>query len=182
MLPPGHIAAGYLTADLLVKIGRPALPARELAALPWIGAVFGFAPDLDMFLAFAQARGFTIPGTKINHRKFPTHAPLLWLFAGAAVFAGAAAAHSLLWKYIGLIVWLAPWSHFALDSIKGGVKWLWPFRENFYALKEAGVKEEIPGRGFFEYWKNFLRHYAAKGLPVLILEIAILTVWILVLI
>ncbi len=194
MLPPGHIAAGYLTADLLIKIGKPNLPANELRALPWIGAAFGFAPDLDMFVAFAQAHGFTIPGTQINHRRFPTHRPFLWFCAGIIIYAAAAvfgrsqtqnanaATLAEFWKYIGLIVWIAPWSHFALDSIKGGVKWLWPFRKNFYALKEPGVKEEISGKRFFGYWKNFLHHYAEKAMPVLILEIILLAVWIIVLI
>lgn len=156
MLPPGHVAAGYLTAFALTRGLYPNLDPSQTNQLLALGALFGFLPDLDMFWAFLKARGFTFERRTVNHRKFLSHAPILWLVAG------------LLWYWLadsqvaeaaGLLLWLASWSHFLLDTPEYGIMWLWPFSGTVVALWDREVNFEARQHGFFGYWLGFLRWY-----------------------
>ncbi len=175
MLPPGHIAGGYLAAYALLKLTHVNLPPEQINLLLGLGAVFGFAPDLDMFRAFAKVKSFTIQEGRVSHRKFFTHAPLIWAAVGIGLiflafiaqspslnysFANNFSAEQLPFiKYIGLIIWLGSWSHFALDSIEHGVPWLWPLVSRLFALKDAGQTESISEPRFWAFWWKFFRFY-----------------------
>ncbi len=162
MLPPGHIAAGFLTAKALLYFTHTGLTQPQQTQLLWWGAFFGFAPDLDNFVAFAKVRAWWYkPGTDSTiHRRFYSHLPVLWLVAGLLVYFFA---QSPYYKMFGLIVWLGSWSHFLLDSIDlYGIMWLWPFNKEIWAFKNRGVEEKIAGKSFFEYWFNFLKVYVTS--------------------
>jgi hypothetical protein len=156
MLPFGHIAAGYLTAELLIEVAKPALSINQLHELLWFGALIGFVPDLDMFYAFWRAKSFQHSGQDFNHREFISHAPLLWLFIAILIIVFAP---NLFVRYLGLLVWLGTWSHFLLDSGSFGVRWLYPFSKRFYALKSPGVKHVNPATTFFAHWWHSLKSY-----------------------
>lgn len=159
MLPPGHIAGGYLTAYTFLQLTHSNLAPEQTQTLLALGAIFGFAPDLDWFRAFVKVESFTIQGNKVSHRKFFSHAPLVWLAIGLCIFF---LAHDEFTKYIGLIIWLGSWSHFVLDSIEYGVMWLWPFSNRLLGLKKLGADDNIQGPHFWRYWWNFLVHYSTE--------------------
>src|SRR5689334_7113502 len=85
MLPPGHIAAGYLTTYALLKVTHAQLPPQQFNLLLSLGAFFGFAPDLDTFMSFAKAKSLILQDGKHSHRKFFSHAPLAWLIVSLAI-------------------------------------------------------------------------------------------------
>ena len=60
MLPPGHIAAGYLAATVYESIFHPAITINQSKNLLWIGALSGFVPDIDMFFAFLKVGAWRI--------------------------------------------------------------------------------------------------------------------------
>ena len=159
MLPPGHIAAGFLTAEVLLHVVHPQLSSIQQNQLLWWGMFFGFAPDLDTFIAFAKEKAFIITNPKNSHRKIFTHAPLLWMLAGLALmlFAG-----SLYWKWVGLLLWAGSWSHFFLDTIQYGIMWLWPFSSRIYAFTDKELNFNIKEHGFFGYWLKFLKSYSKQ--------------------
>lgn len=175
MLPPGHVAAGFLTAHAMVKVLRPDLTAAELQQFLLLGAFFGFAPDLDTFVAFAKVKSLTFEGgvkDSANHRKFVSHAPVLWLLAGLLVYGFADGEFA---KLAGLLLWLASWSHFLLDTIQYGIMWLWPVRSEIYAMLDRGVSVPVLAHGFWGYWWGFLKSYSRKTsfyLELLIIAIA----------
>ncbi len=172
MLPPGHIVAGFLVAKGLLAITDPALTTTQTHALLWAGAFFGFVPDLDMFYAFFKAKGFTLPGTKVNHRSYLTHRPMVWLALGIAV---SLLSTDPFWQLFGLLIWLGSWSHFILDSLQVGVMWLWPLDNKFYALKNPGEMQNNDRRGFFSYWIRHLTYFYPKEFTsTFVLEIVIL--------
>lgn len=173
MLPTGHIAAGYLVARGVLALTHPALSSVQQNYLIWWTVFFGFAPDLDMFAAFAQVQRFIVTG-KLNHRKFFSHAPILWLLLGVCIAFPAWLMHNLFWEYAGLLAWLGSWSHFALDSIQSGVMWLWPVKTQQFALKDAGLSSELPERRFVPYWISFLKFYATEATLSFVLEIVVL--------
>ena len=156
MLPPGHIAAGFLTAKALLHFTHPALSSAEQAQLLWWGMFFGFLPDLDTFVSFLKERAWFVKNRVNNHRKFFTHAPLLWFCAGLLVYLLSA---DVYWKTLGLIIWLASWSHFALDSIEYGIMWLWPFSGKIYALCNKEKDFKLVDNNFFGYWRHFVKSY-----------------------
>ena len=99
MLPPGHIAAGFLTAEVLLKFVHPNLTPAEYNQLIWWGMFFSFAPDLDSFVSFAREKAFIIlDPEKNNHRKYLSHAPILWAVAGLLIYFLAPSTYI---KYIG---------------------------------------------------------------------------------
>lgn len=176
MLPPGHVAAGFLTAYAVVKIFNPNLDPSQINQLLALGAFFGFVPDLDNFMAFAKVKSwYYYHKDNSIHRRFYSHIPLLWLIAGSLIYLTS----SLLFvKYLGLLVWLASWSHFLLDSIEYGVMWLWPFNFEVWAFKNRGVAVQIDENSFARYWMSFLKLYFKR--PTFYFEIIILIIALLV--
>ncbi len=162
MLPPGHVAGGFLAGYALLKVTKPELAPAEYNQLLFWAMFFGFAPDIDNFFAFAKVKSWWYKQGMDNtiHRRFFTHFPILWMLAGLAVYFFA---QSEYYKYFGLIIWVASWSHFLLDSISAyGIEWLWPFSKKVCALKNSGVKSEIVAESFVEYWWKFTKKYLAK--------------------
>ncbi len=161
MLPAGHVAGGYLSAYALLKITKLDLDIAQFHQLLYIGAFFGFTPDLDVFVAFAKVRGFTFSDhEKTNHRNFFTHAPILWLAIGLLVYS---ASQTVFVSYTGLLIWLGAWSHFLLDSLQSGIMWLWPFSSYHYTFKDREIQiPPVQKKGFFLYWLSFLRFYKNK--------------------
>jgi membrane-bound metal-dependent hydrolase YbcI (DUF457 family) len=157
MLPPGHIAGGFLTAEALLKIIHPQLPQAQINRLLLWGMFFGFAPDLDTFYSFLKEKAFTVRKPQNNHRHFLSHAPILWLVAGLLIYFCSSSEYV---KLIGLLVWLASWSHFLLDSIEFGIMWLWPFSRKQYALKSINI--EVLDKKFLGYWMDFLKIYSKR--------------------
>ncbi|MBI2645072.1 metal-dependent hydrolase [Candidatus Uhrbacteria bacterium] len=158
MLPPGHIAGGYLVVYSLVKIFQPQFSPTEINQLLWYGMFFAFVPDLDMFVSFFRQRSCIIQ-KEHNHRKFYSHTPIVWLIVGCMVMIFA---QSLFVVYIGLLIWLASWSHFVFDSLNYGIMWLFPFSRRLFSIRDAGVELEIKERGFFSFWMAFMRNYATR--------------------
>jgi membrane-bound metal-dependent hydrolase YbcI (DUF457 family) len=157
MLPPGHIAAGFLTAKALLHFSHANFTPVQQAQLVWWGMLFGFIPDIDTFIAFAKEKAFMVKDQKNNHRKQFTHAPVLWLLAGLVVILFAP---NLYWRYVGILLWLGSWSHFLLDTIQYGIMWLWPLSKQVYAIKDREQDFHIEQNTFFGFWWTFVKYYA----------------------
>ncbi len=179
MLPPGHIAAGYLTAEALLKLSHPNLTGAQTQQLLWWGMLFGFAPDFDFFYLFVKSKSLKADPRKGDHRYFFSHAPALWLFAGLMLFILSPVSYI---KYFGLLLWLGSWSHFLLDSIQYGIMWLWPFNRKIYCLYPIIGGNEMAdnlaknlNKNFIGYWVSYLREYAAALKISLICEVLLVT-------
>ncbi len=158
MLPPGHIAGGYLVAFAFLKIVNPGFDQSQINQFLLWGMFFGFVPDLDMFVTFGASKSFTIT-SKYNHRKFFTHVPVVWLIAGLLVYILSTNPFQ---RSIGLLIWLASWSHFLFDSLQYGIRWLYPFSKKLYSVRDTGVEMDIQEKEFFVYWIVFLKKYAQR--------------------
>lgn len=161
MLPIGHVAGGYLSGVVLLKILKPELSAVENNNLLLFAIFFGFAPDLDVFWFFFKNKTMLVASStnETSHRKFIGHAPLLWLVFGLIIFFSTS---NLYVKYVGLIFWAGSWSHFLLDSIEYGIMWLWPFSNKIYALKDTAVSKPITEKGFINHTFAFLKFYFTR--------------------
>ena len=180
MLPPGHIAAGYLAAYSLLKLTGYNFDAQQVNQLLFWGMFFGFVPDMDMFAVFIRVKSFSVDANKSDHRKFITHTPLFWLIVGLVVYLTAS---GLFVKTIGLLIWFGAGSHLFLDTIQHGIPWLRPFSDRLYALKDRGLSfSPSPSQrhNFFSYWLEFTWLYATKTKLSFYLELVIIVVAVLV--
>ncbi|MDR3642250.1 MAG: metal-dependent hydrolase [Candidatus Doudnabacteria bacterium] len=159
MLPPGHIAAGFLTAEALLHFTHPELSPLQQNQMLWWGMFFGFAPDLDYFWIFFREQAFTIKNSqKNNHRRLISHAPILWLIAGLLIYFLSRSAYI---QTVGLLVWLASWSHLILDSVEDGIMWLWPLSKKQFALSFP-PNIIVQDRRFFRHWWSFFQQYLKR--------------------
>jgi hypothetical protein len=176
MLPTGHAAAGFITAYSFIKIVKPDLDPSQINQLLYLGAFFGFSPDLDEFWFFFKTKGLLVAPAdqKINHRYYLSHAPVLWLIVGVIIFVFSSTAF---WQSAGLLLWLCSWSHFLADSIEYGIMWLWPFNGKLFAFKDREINITIPERNFFKHSFTYLKLYTTRlsfYLEVLFIVLAIL--------
>lgn len=175
MMPPGHAAAGYLSAALAIKISHLPLSGAETNALLAWGVFFGVIPDIDLVPFFITRRSFRLKADD-SHRKYITHAPLAWLIASLAVFFLAA---SPFYKAFGLVMLFSSWSHFIGDGIEHGIMWLWPFSKDLLPLKKSVPDEtRFAGEKLPRYYWSLLTKMYAKSatvwLEVIIIAAAII--------
>jgi hypothetical protein len=174
MLPPGHIAAGYLTAEIVLRTFNFDFDTNQIQNLLIWGAVFGFIPDLDFFLAFAKQGKMRIDNDVANHRKFISHAPLLWLAVGVVIFVFAPTDFV---KVLAVLLWLCTWSHFILDA-EWGIMWLWPFSKKLYPFSTEFYTRKYQSKRtptdlrFWHYWLSIIKEYFLR--PQGLIEIVII--------
>lgn len=172
MLPPGHIAAGYLVslgvAQLLVHNYR----LLDDPGLIAFGALVAAAPDLDLFYKFFQVKRFYLDKESDNerttHRRLISHAPLIYLAVAAIAFLLG----SDLVKALSIMFLAGTWSHFILDTSGYGIAWLYPFSSKLFTLKPINEETRSNGSGFTDYWMKFLNFYSRR--PEFYLEILII--------
>jgi hypothetical protein len=177
MLSPGHLAAGYLTAKVVLKIIKPDLNSEQFDVLFLWGAIFGAAPDLDLSYNTLRPDKKTVNladcRDKDSHRNHFTHAPLVWLTIGIFIFFISLYFNSLFLKCLALILWICSWTHFALDSLEDGIRWFWPFNKKFFRLKNIQLLPEVRNNGFLKEFAYFLKHYTKKFKLTFYLEVVL---------
>jgi inner membrane protein len=131
-----HLPAGYILARAL-RVSRGPLLWAALA-----GSVF---PDLDMFwFHLVDNRAF-------HHHRYWVHAPGFWLIVMAIIYPLA------LWKAptfrAPALVFLASIVvHLCLDTIGGGIMWLWPVSDHLFALVEVPATRSHWVLSFMVHW------------------------------
>lgn len=139
-----HLPAGYVLARTQDWRG-PVLWAALL------GAIF---PDFDLlFFYFIDDRA-------IHHHRYWVHAPAFALVCSGAAYLLAGRVAKAWTKAI--VAFGAAWLvHIVLDSVTGGIMWLWPVSGDLYRLIE------VPGRAGVHFLVAFLTHWT------IVFEIAI---------
>jgi inner membrane protein len=148
-----HLPAGYLMARRLApRLTRDPSQARRLTAICLVASVL---PDIDLIYFYL------IDGRQTLHHDYWTHIPSFWLLAtGAAVALFRIARTPVPWAAVAALL-AGVILHLALDTVTGGIAWLYPYDTGRAALID------VPAR--FDWWVlNFVLHWS------FVLEIAIL--------
>lgn len=149
MLPPGHIAGGYL-AGKLASLAIPELNQPDYLAF---SAFFGFFPDLDFFIAFAKSKKMTIDDS-VNHHKFVTHAPFLYLVLFSIFYLLFPEHRLYAWAFI-----IGTWSHLLIDTFfSDGTAWLYPFSGRLFG-KNSDQPIRVAETDFWKHWTQFIKEY-----------------------
>lgn len=162
MVLPGHLAGGYLTAAALMEAFHPALSDAQTAAVYIIGTIAGELPDMDLVF-FYISQVSRRPSAKQSHRDHVTHIPAFWLAICVAIVATGLIIGSVFVQFIGWAVLAGTWSHFILDSIEYGIRWLYPFSSKRLCLREVADPPISAPKGTFRYyWVFLIRHYMKR--------------------
>jgi inner membrane protein len=140
-----HLPAGYLMARRLApRLDHDPRRARRLAALCITAAVL---PDIDLLYFYL------VDGRQTPHHDYWTHIPAFWLLAAAAVVALIRVARAKVpWSPVAALL-AGVFLHLALDTVTGGVAWLYPYDTARIALID------VPAR--FDGWVwNFVLHWS----------------------
>lgn len=140
----GHVPAGYLaTRVLLRRLGCPMGEERQLIRL---GMAASVAPDLDLLWFYF------VDNQQHVHHSFLPHLPSAWVLAmGVLLTAIWVTGRSRMLVPI-LVVSLNAAIHLILDTIAGGIRWLWPFSEGEFTLVS------VPAR-FSPWYLNYVFHW-----------------------
>jgi membrane-bound metal-dependent hydrolase YbcI (DUF457 family) len=146
-----HLPAGYLVGASVARKWPQAMSPVAWAAV-LLGSV---APDLDLLYFYLWS------DQSINHHVYPPHVPIVWLVTTSLV-------GLCLWR--GPQRWRVVWAmfctgwllHLVLDTVPGGIWWLWPWVTTPYVLI-------VVPRRFDNAWLNFISH------PSILLEVILIT-------
>jgi membrane-bound metal-dependent hydrolase YbcI (DUF457 family) len=139
-----HTGGGILVAAAVQRIvfQEEITPSTIVA-----GALMGVLPDLDILLALIFGK-WTPGKSLLNHHRYITHTPLIYLIASLILYWLAD------WK-IALLFGSITLSHLVMDSwgTDDGIMWLWPLRHEQYSL----YQKDLHAGG--EFGLSFYRSY-----------------------
>ncbi|HEX8674123.1 MAG TPA: metal-dependent hydrolase [Longimicrobium sp.] len=139
----GHLPAGYLATTPLLGRSAP----RERRRLLLLGLAASVLPDLDLFYFY-----FVDERRHVHHAYLP-HLPLAWVAAlgVAAVVLGILRVPRTAWLALA-IVGINVLLHLVLDTVAGGIRWLWPFSDVELALTTVRARYDPWVLNFVLHW------------------------------
>ncbi|ABD55234.1 metal-dependent hydrolase [Jannaschia sp. CCS1] len=131
-----HLPSGYVLGASLGLTGT-----AFAAAL--IGAVF---PDLDLLMFYV------IDDRAIHHHRYWVHAPAFAACVGGALIV-CASLWAPVWRWPAIAFTAAWLLHIVLDSIGGGIMWLWPYSDTLASVIIVPGREGVPWvLAFLTHW------------------------------
>lgn len=131
-----HLPAGYLVGRAFGARAGPVM-AAALA-----GAVL---PDLDLIWFYL------IDDRAFHHHRYWVHIPGFWAAVAAVVLPLCRIAAPQLW-WPALAFFASILVHLVLDSVGGGILWLWPFDDRLIALVEVPATQSHWVLSFLAHW------------------------------
>jgi hypothetical protein len=147
-----HLPAGYL-------VGR-SLGARKGPVL-WACLIASVLPDFDMFWFHFVDNG------AIHHHRYWVHVPGFWAMV-AAVCLPLCALFAKDWLPALAAGFLSLFVHMVLDSIGGGIMWLWPWSDTLFSLVTVPATQSHWVLSFILHW-SFLFEVVIIGLTAFLL-------------
>lgn len=133
-----HLPSGYLFGRATGGHDRAIL----IAAL--IGSV---APDFDMFWFHLIDQGQT------HHHRFWPHIPLV-ILGIATIALPLIALTARRWLAPAAAFFGAVMMHLVLDTVNGGILWLWPFNDRLYSLVTVPATRSHWVLSFLTHWST----------------------------
>lgn len=133
-----HLPSGYL-------LGRGIHARGPVMAAALLGAV---APDFDMIW-------FHLVDHSVHHHRFWPHIPAIWLVMTAVVLPLAARFRPSLVSPAAAF-FAAVFVHLLLDTVGGGIMWLWPFSDHLFELVTVPATQSHWIASFILHWTFLL--------------------------
>ncbi|MGH1479449.1 MAG: metal-dependent hydrolase [Geminicoccales bacterium] len=121
-----HAPAGYIVAHITEKIISK--DRNETKIIIIFGLLFSILPDFDMIYFY------TIDNQQHLHHSYWTHIPVFWLSCSLFFLALSRIIKNRVMFLCGLMLLLESVVHLILDSVVGGILWLYPINSTAYTL------------------------------------------------
>ena len=136
-----HGPAGYLLAKTVYRDR-----GKNQLILILITVAASLAPDLDLLYFYL------IDHRAHNHHSYWPHIPFYWLLIYCLAIGVAVALNAERFLAFASAAFLGVGLHLFLDTITGGIRWIFPFSNKYYAFVD------IPA--VYSWWVlNFLLHW-----------------------
>lgn len=143
-----HLPAGYLLTKFLIKQKEvSSYTKQQHRALLFIGLLGSILPDLDLLYFFL------IDNRQHGHHSYWTHIPYYWttLFLISFVYCKMVHANRFIVTAL-LVLYLNIMLHLVLDTLVGGIHWLYPINQSYLYLVDIQPR--------FQWWVwNFVLHW-----------------------
>lgn len=154
-----HLPAGFLLTQTLLKLSDSSVSTkRQTLALMLTGLSGSVFPDLDLIYFYL------IDGRQHGHHSYWTHMPAFWT---TLLFFSLTLSLSLKTRLISasiIIFYLNIMLHLILDTIAGGIHWLYPLNTSYFVFVRI--------QPAYNWWVwNFILHWTFV-LEILISSIA----------
>ena len=155
MVLPGHIAGGFIATNIILSLINHNLSLSQVQLMYILGSLSGEIPDIDLLLFYFKKN----KKTDSTHREYITHAPLFWLIVSIMISLLGIVIGSKLVIISGIILLAGTWSHFILDSIEDGIRWLWPISNKTFCLIKEKTEQNSYGKkiGSLSYYVEYIR-------------------------
>ena len=135
----GHLPASYI---LTKKLQRSFNYSKYL----WIGLLGGIFPDLDIFYFYL------IDYRQTLHHTYWIHTPFDWLIISIIFFTVAHLVKNKKYKMIGVLFFSNIFLHLLLDTIVGGISWLYPISNKSFFLFDVPAVHSWWIYNFIFHW------------------------------
>jgi len=142
-----HAFGGYLGTRLCLKsqVGQELSERRWMSFLIF-GIICSILPDIDLLYFY------TLDHRQHPHHQFWTHMPFFWITVSLFVYALGR------WKFrpyaalISLLLLGGTFMHMILDSVAGGIFWLYPLSDTYFKMFTITPR--------FQWWVlNYIIHW-----------------------
>jgi len=152
-----HLSSGYIVSKLLLN--KRNISNADYTALLIVGIVASIVPDLDLLYFYF------IDNRQHAHHSYWTHMPFFWLLIYSVVVIVAVVSNSRRSFLFGTLFTASVLMHLVLDTLAGGIFWLYPYSNESYVLFT------IPAT--YDWWVwNFILHWSF-GFELLIIAISV---------
>ena len=138
-----HLPAGYLLTRWLQK-------KMKTQNFLWVGLVASVFPDIDMLYFYL------IDDRQTLHHYYWTHLPVIWIGLWILMIIVAKIFKNRTLFILTMIIFANLVLHFALDSIVGGISWLYPFIDYDLSLFTVPATHDFWVWSFVFHWTFLL--------------------------
>ena len=153
-LPAGYLVTRYYLRSIgLYRMGSSNIGPRKMDTQNTVarfyvlfGLLCSILPDIDLFYFYL------IDHRQHEHHSYWTHIPLFWILLSALLYFGSKALFNKNIGLICLILLINTQLHMLLDSVAGGIYWLFPFGGEKYRLFVVTARFDWWVWNFFIHW------------------------------
>lgn len=143
----GHLPGGFLLSHALARPMAPRQQREETALLLKLGLLASVLPDFDLIYFYL------VDKQQHLHHGYWTHIPAFWLVVFGVSWPLFRWFGGVLWGRVVLMMFLNLQLHLVLDSLNGGVRWLYPYSKASLNLIAVPAK--------YDWWVwNFVFHWS----------------------
>ena len=146
-----HLFAGYLCSrQYLHKIKNKLINSTHLKYYIAFGIFCSVLPDFDLLYFY------TIDNQQHLHHTYWTHIPIFWVVAVGLFYSVSRWFFKKHFGVLSLILLMNTWLHLILDTVAGGIYWLYPLSDINVQLMHITARYNWWVLNYIFHWTFFL--------------------------